>query len=118
MITEKDKREAEECCDQTIVGVDGKQFPQTMDAVAWAKEWLRTIESNPTIPKDEGTMIGWFARAIMAGYDEAQRRDKVKLDAAKAELEKAQSKADECVTDVGRMSRLSCGIDAALEALK
>lgn len=45
----------------------------TFDAQIWAQEWLKTIEKNPSIPTDEGTMIGWFANAIMAGYDHAYR---------------------------------------------
>ena len=43
------------------------------DAKQWVEMWLDTIKNNPNIPYDEGTMIGWFANAIMAGYDEAQR---------------------------------------------
>lgn len=46
-------------------------FPHTMDARVWAKEWLNTIQEHPDIPTDEGSMIGWFANAIMAGYDSA-----------------------------------------------
>ena len=41
----------------------------TTDASIWAKEWLKIIAKNPAIPTDEGTMIAWFANAIMAGYD-------------------------------------------------
>ena len=47
---------------------------QTLDARIWAREWLKSIKKNPTIPTDKGCMIGWFANAIMAGYDEAMRR--------------------------------------------
>lgn len=49
------------------------------DAQVWAKEWLKIITENPTIPTDEGTMIGWFANAIMAGYDQG-KRDEQKRD--------------------------------------
>ena len=42
------------------------------DAVVWVKEWLRVIQEHPQIPTDEGAMIGWFANAIMAGYDRAK----------------------------------------------
>ncbi len=49
---------------------------QTFDARAWAKEWLKTIKANPAIPTDESTMIEWFANAIMAGYDHAQREER------------------------------------------
>jgi hypothetical protein len=50
-----------------------------MDAKIWTKRWLETIAENPDIPIDEGTMIGWFANAIMSGYDQGrlyeQKRD-------------------------------------------
>jgi hypothetical protein len=44
-----------------------------MDAAVWTKVWLRIIKVHPEIPTDEATMIGWFANAIMAGYDHAMR---------------------------------------------
>jgi len=43
---------------------------QSMDAVVWAKEFVR-INPNST-PED--VMLAWFANAIMAGFDEARRR--------------------------------------------
>jgi hypothetical protein len=43
------------------------------DAQVWVKQWLETISENPSIPTDEGTMISWFANAIMAGYDQGRR---------------------------------------------
>lgn len=46
----------------------------TFDAVIWTEEWLKTIKKKPDIPTDEGTMISWFANAIMAGYDYAYRQ--------------------------------------------
>lgn len=58
-----------------LVGNDGNRWPQTMDAVTWMKAWLLIIGEHPGIPQDEGTMIGWFANAIMAGFDEANRRN-------------------------------------------
>lgn len=48
-------------------------LPDTLDARIWAKEWLKTIKKRPNIPTDEGTMIAWFANAIMAGYDYRNR---------------------------------------------
>ena len=41
----------------------------TMDALVWTEEWMKTIKEHPEIPTDDGTMIAWFANAIMAGYD-------------------------------------------------
>ena len=57
---------------EQLVGQDGKPIPQTTDAVVWAKEFCSCIKKNPSIPSDEGTMIGWFANAIMAGVDSKQ----------------------------------------------
>lgn len=45
------------------------KIPQSMDAVVWADEWLEIIKENPSIPTDRDTMIGWFANAIMCGWD-------------------------------------------------
>lgn len=53
---------------------DEKPFPNTIDARTWTKNWLETIKLHPLVPFDEGTMICWFANAIMSGWDEANRR--------------------------------------------
>lgn len=50
-------------------GVQSETWPHTMDAQVWAKLWLETVADKPEIATDEGAMIGWFANAIMAGYD-------------------------------------------------
>ena len=41
----------------------------TFDAREWAAEYLRIF---PDGCADEGTMLGWFANAIMTGYDKAK----------------------------------------------
>jgi hypothetical protein len=46
------------------------------DAQTWAQEFARIVRLNPGIPTDEGTMIGWFANAIMSGYDEGVRTER------------------------------------------
>lgn len=43
-----------------------------MDAAAWTNEFLR-IKPDAN---DWGTMVGWFANAIMAGYDTAMKRNR------------------------------------------
>lgn len=43
-----------------------KVWPHTTDAQVWATEFKKRF---PDV--DEGTMIGWFANAIMAGHDAA-----------------------------------------------
>jgi hypothetical protein len=57
-------------------GVASQRWPHTIDARIWVDEWLRTIAEHPEIPTDRGTMVGWFANAIMAGYDTASLRKK------------------------------------------
>ena len=44
--------------------------PQCFDAKLWADEFIRLNKSS-----DHGTMHAWFASAIMAGFDEARRRE-------------------------------------------
>jgi hypothetical protein len=46
------------------------------DAQRWAREFVKVAELRPDIPCDEGTMIGWFANAIMAGYDDGARDER------------------------------------------
>ena len=57
-----------------VDGVHNQRWPHTMDARTWAKEWLNAIAENPSIPHDYEAMLGWFANAIMAGYDTAIMR--------------------------------------------
>lgn len=47
------------------------------DAKVWAEKFVETVKEKPGIAQDEGTMLAWFANAIMAGYDEANRRHSV-----------------------------------------
>jgi hypothetical protein len=49
-------------------------FRESFDAMDWAKEFVRTVKKHPHIATDEGTMLGWFANAIMRGFDEANSR--------------------------------------------
>jgi hypothetical protein len=45
-----------------------------IDALVWAERFVLRVSERPTIPTDVGTMLAWFAGAIMAGYDERSRR--------------------------------------------
>lgn len=45
------------------------------DAKIWAEEFVKMVKKNPKIANDMGTMIAWFANAIMAGYDRAKQQD-------------------------------------------
>ncbi len=60
-------------------GVAEQRWPHTMDAKVWAEEFIKALRGHPVggICVDEGAMIGWFANAIMAGYDTAQSRHTV-----------------------------------------
>lgn len=42
------------------------------DAEVWAREFVKIAAVKPEIAQSEGTMVGWFANAIMAGYDRGQ----------------------------------------------
>ena len=55
-------------------GVQEGAWPHTMDAQVWAQKWLEITKDKPEVATDEGAMIGWFANAIMAGYDTAMLR--------------------------------------------
>jgi uncharacterized membrane protein YheB (UPF0754 family) len=50
----------------------------TMDALIWTNEFMKIRyeklrKENFDIAADEGTMLGWFANAIMKGYDNGCR---------------------------------------------
>lgn len=56
-----------------------KEFDiQNIDAKLWAEEFVKTVKAHPNIPTDKGTMIGWFANAIMAGYDHEKPKEELK----------------------------------------
>ena len=52
-------------------GVKAGEWPHTIDPQVWARKWLEITKDKPGAATDEGAMIGWFATAIMAGYDSA-----------------------------------------------
>lgn len=47
---------------------------KSFDARVWAKDFVEHVKKNPAIPTDEETMVGWFASALMRGYDEHRWR--------------------------------------------
>lgn len=49
-------------------------FTNSTDAQVWAKEFMKIWQNEPIDIMDEDMMLGWFANAIMAGYDEARRK--------------------------------------------
>ncbi len=51
----------------------------SFDAMVWAESFVAHVTQRPTIATDEGTMLGWFASALMRGFDEAHRRRDVEV---------------------------------------
>jgi len=49
-------------------------WPHTIDARVWAEKWMKAIKDHPEIANDQAAMVGWFANAILAGYDTATMR--------------------------------------------
>lgn len=47
---------------------------KSFDARDWARAFVKLVTAKPEIATDEGTMIGWFANALMRGYDEYRWR--------------------------------------------
>ena len=54
------------------------------DAMKWATAFVRTVQEHPQIPTDVGAMVGWFANAIMAGYDAHRAEEAAKAKATRA----------------------------------
>ena len=56
------------------LAVERGEWPHTLDASVWAERFAEAVAADPTMASDRGTMIAWFANAIMAGYDTAMLR--------------------------------------------
>lgn len=74
----------------------------TMDAKVWTDEFMATKARLGNKEFDHAMMLAWFANAIMAGFDEANRRAQRALDAERekvngleAELEEYRSIAEQ-----------------------
>lgn len=65
------------------VGIDGSKWAEAFMRLHIGK-LLVGEEANPKTQVDEADMLGWFSNAIMAGFDEAERRQRVLRDAATA----------------------------------
>lgn len=82
---------------------DHLAFTQSPDAMGWAEAFVASVKKNPSIATDEGCMLGWFANAIMCGYDTASRK-----------LEAVQTEA--APTSTGANSDLSAASTVADQA--
>lgn len=65
---------------EKLRGGPDDQWPSTMDGMEWATQFHARF---PTVSVDDA--LGWFCNAIMAGYDEAQRRAEAEVAALKAD---------------------------------
>lgn len=72
-MSSKTKKENETDNSKTAVNLHN-----TIDARVWADEFNKVLVSHGEQPIDPGFLIGWFANAIMAGYDHASRICQVK----------------------------------------
>ncbi len=72
-------------------GVAEQRWPHTVDAQKWAREFLDHWKNEKvgSVNLDEGALIGWFANAIMAGYDTAQSRAALPSTEPKIKYERA-----------------------------
>jgi hypothetical protein len=61
---------------------ESHEILRSFDARDWAKAFVAHVEQKPAIATDPETMTGWFANALMRGWDEhteALRRDAAAL---------------------------------------
>ncbi len=50
------------------------EFTKSFRGSDWAKAFVEAVKQDPEIATDEGAMVGWFANAIMRGYDAAKQQ--------------------------------------------
>jgi hypothetical protein len=60
--------------EETVMPNTNDDFSQSFNAEPWAAAFVARVRENPSIATDEGTMLTWFANAIMRGYDEHDRQ--------------------------------------------
>lgn len=92
------------------------KVPASFDAVDWAEEFVRIVKERPTIPTDEAAMIGWFANALMRGFDEANRRHAT----AQADLAELVAAAENDLVDCcdSKIHAQCVRLDAALKPFR
>jgi len=94
--------------------VDTRKLIGQVDASLWAEAWCLTareiLEDGISDLVDEGWMIGWFANAIMAGFDEGYTRQKRDLARLKYALNHGWNRAQyeyACEKDLWEENELS-----------
>jgi hypothetical protein len=64
------------------------KLPQSFDARDWASEFVEIFTKlYPGVAIDEGWMLGWFANAIMCGYDTHESRNRKKIERMQKKME-------------------------------
>jgi hypothetical protein len=53
-----------------LIDEEAPDFQASFDARYWAKAFVTIAEKHPDVAIDEATMLGWFANALMRGFDE------------------------------------------------
>lgn len=53
----------------------GENLVGNFDGSHWAREFKVLLDLKPEWAKDEGYLTGWFANAIMTGYDKAKQEE-------------------------------------------
>lgn len=69
--------------------VDNSALAGEFDASVWAREFRRV-----NVACDEGTMLAWFATALMSGYDHATKKRDAEIATLRAAKEESKSEAD------------------------
>ena len=93
-----------------------------IDGVKWAAGFKAVAERLGHHGMDEGWLIGWFCNAIMAGYDEAERRSAkaatpapvVPAEGLDALVKRAYRAANSCLTNDDAIIRELAGAITAL----
>jgi hypothetical protein len=89
-------------------GTREQRWPHTMDASVWVEKWreLKGVQHAD----DDGAMVGWFANAIMAGYDTANMLGSTQLATLTAENKALRSELRSRVIHFASAQRLRCGV--------
>lgn len=54
-------------------------FTESFDARDWAMAFIDTLQRHPMTATDEETMLGWFANALMRGYDTGRNDSSLRM---------------------------------------
>jgi hypothetical protein len=91
-------------------GIAEQRWPHTMDAATWAAEFMKFPPSEVTYD----LMLGWFANAIMAGYDTAQARAASSATPPREELRRLADEEVKRHQERGEFARAGAVVDFEL----